>query len=37
MHELENARDGTGGAVVEWIREDWMILMQRLRSLIESH
>ena len=37
MHELENARGGTGGALVEWIREDWMILMQRLQSLIESH
>lgn len=31
----EAPEGGAGRTVVEWIKEDWMILMQRLESWIE--
>ena len=34
--ELGTVQDGAGATVVEWIKEDWMMLMQRLEILMEQ-
>jgi hypothetical protein len=36
MLELDKAHDGVAPTVIQWVREDWMILMQRLESWIGS-
>jgi hypothetical protein len=37
MRELEGFPDTTARTVIQWIREDWTILMQRLEGWIETH
>ena len=34
--ELGAVQDGLGATVVQWIKEDWLILMQRLQILMEQ-
>jgi hypothetical protein len=34
--ELGAVQDGLGATVVQWIKEDWLILMQRLQVLMEQ-
>jgi len=34
--ELGTVQDGPTATVAEWIKEDWMMLMQRLEILIEQ-
>jgi hypothetical protein len=34
--ELDHSPDGASRTVIEWIKEDWMILMQRLENWIET-
>jgi hypothetical protein len=34
--ELDAVQDGLGATVVQWIKEDWLILMQRLQILMEQ-
>jgi hypothetical protein len=35
MHELDAWRDDAASTVVQWFRENWMILMYRMQSWIE--
>jgi hypothetical protein len=34
--ELATVQDGAAATIAEWIKEDWMMLMQRLEILIEQ-
>ncbi|MDR3511546.1 MAG: hypothetical protein P4L73_07930 [Caulobacteraceae bacterium] len=34
--ELDHCREGPVDTFVQWVREDWMILMHRLESWIEA-
>ena len=36
MQELSGVRDGIGPTVVQWIKEDWMIVMGSLGHWIEA-
>jgi hypothetical protein len=37
MRELDHSRGGAMDTVVQWVREDWMILMQTLEHWIGAH
>ncbi len=34
--EIDAVQDGAGATVVQWIKEDWLILIQRLQILMEQ-
>ena len=36
MLELDHCREGDGPTFIQWVRENWMILMYRLQSWIEG-
>jgi hypothetical protein len=36
LRELERSHDGAAPTLIQWVREDWMILMDRLESWIEA-
>jgi hypothetical protein len=36
LAELASSREGPVDTFVQWVREDWMILMHRLESWIEA-
>ena len=36
LRELDHSPDEVSRTVIQWIKEDWMILMQRLESWIET-
>jgi hypothetical protein len=36
MAELEHAGEGGGATTAQWLKEDWMLLMQRLDAFMDG-